>query len=45
MASRLGARLLTGPAAFLLGGLHEVGTLVLHTWADRLRRRARVPGD
>ncbi|HEX3830523.1 MAG TPA: hypothetical protein VHW04_01060 [Solirubrobacteraceae bacterium] len=45
MVSRLGARLLTGPAAFLIGGLLEVGALALVTWRDRLRRRRRGPGD
>jgi hypothetical protein len=45
VVSRLGARLLTGPPAFLLGGLLEVGILVLVTWRDRLRRRPRGPGN
>jgi hypothetical protein len=45
VASRLGARLLTGPAAFLIGGVIEVGALVLVTWRDRLRRRRKGPGD
>jgi hypothetical protein len=40
VASRLGARLLTGPLAFLAGGLLEVGAVVLITWRERHRRRA-----
>jgi hypothetical protein len=39
VVSRLGARLLTGPPAFLIGGVLEVVTLVFVTWRDRLRRR------
>jgi hypothetical protein len=39
MVSRLGARLLTGPPAFLIGGLLEVAALVFVTWRDRLHRR------
>jgi hypothetical protein len=33
----------TGPLAFLLGGLLDVGTLMLVTW--RARRRGRAAAD
>jgi hypothetical protein len=39
VVARVGARLLTGPLAFLIGGLLEVGALVLVTVRERVRRR------
>jgi hypothetical protein len=40
VSSGLGGRLLTGPLAFLLGGVLDVGTLMLAAWRARHRRRA-----
>jgi hypothetical protein len=37
--SRVGARLLTGPLAFLIAGLLEIAALVLVTVRERVRRR------
>jgi hypothetical protein len=44
VASRAGARILTGPLAFLVGGLVDVGTLLALLARERLRRHRKPEG-
>jgi hypothetical protein len=43
VASRVGARLLTGPLAFLVGGLLDIGTLMVRATLARARRTGDGP--
>jgi hypothetical protein len=40
---RLAARLLTGPLAFLVAGVTDVGLFLLAVAREQLRRRLRLP--